>query len=171
VPVNGADPPAAGEPGAGLVRWDRRGTALFAVVAVAAAAVPDRFARPAAVVDLVLFAVGFVTLLLAYARAIGRSRTEAVDVIGVFLLGGEVAPPHVRRELRALFGVQVAVALVTASIRPYTSVAFGVLVPLYGLGLAGLWGATHGRFGPRVPSRRTGRPPASDPQADLGPDD
>jgi hypothetical protein len=169
--MNGAEPPGGGAPGAALVRWDRWGTALFVVVAVAAAAVPDRFARPAAVVDLVLFAVGLVTFLLAYVRAIGRSRTEAVDVVGVFLLGGDVAPPEVRRELRALFGVQVVVALVTASIRPYTSVAFGVLVPLYGMGLAGLWGATHGRFGPRTPRRRTGDPPTAAPQADLGPDD
>ena len=164
-------PAVAGVPGAGLLRWDRRGTVLFVVVATAAAAVPDRFARPAAVVDLVLFAVGLVTFLLAYARAIGRSRTEAVDVIGVFLLGGDVAPPEVRRELRLLFGVQVVVALVTASIRPYTSVAFGVLVPLYGMGLAGLWGATHGRFGPRQPGRRGGRAPAPDHQADLDADD
>lgn len=158
-------------PGAGLLRWDRWGTAVFVVVASAAAAVPDRFARPAAVVDLVLFTVGLGSFLLAYARAIGRSRTEAVDVIGVFLLGGDVAPPQVRRQLRGLFGVQVVVALVTASIRPYTSVAFGVLVPLYGMGLAGLWGATHGRFGPRVQGRRSGRPSGAGDRADLGPDD
>lgn len=163
-----SEPPVPGE---GLLRWDRRGTALFVVVAVAAAAVPDTFARPAAVVDLVLFAVGLGSFLLAYVRAIGRSRTEAVDVVGVFLLGGDVAPPEVRRELRALFGVQVVVALVTASIRPYTSVAFGVLVPLYGMGLAGLWGATHGTFGPRAPGRRPGRPPGAGDRADLDPDD
>jgi hypothetical protein len=158
-------------PGGRLLHWDRGGTALFVVVAVAAAAAPDTFARPAAIVDLVLFGIGLVTFLVAYARAIGRSRTEAVDVIGVFLLGGDVAPREVRRELRALFGVQVVVALVTASIRPYTSVAFGVLVPLYGMGLAGLWGATHGRFPPRSPGPRSGRAPGAGDRADLGTDD
>lgn len=158
-------------PGAAILRWDRRGTAVFAVVATAAAAAPDTLARPAAVVDLVLFTAGLVAFLVAYARAIGRSRTEAIDVVGAFLLGGDVAPPAVRRELRALVAVQVVVALVTASIRPYTSVAFGVLVPLYGLGLAGLWGATHGRFGPRRPRPGAGRPPEPDDRADLAADD
>lgn len=164
--------------GAAILRWDRRGTALFVVTASVAAAFPEQVARPAAVVDLVLFGAGLVALLTAYGRAIGRSRTEAVDVVGAFLLGGDVAPAAVRRELRRLAAVQAVVALVTASIRPYTAVAFGALVPLYGIGLAGLWGATHGRFGPRVPRRASprheepgdGTPPGGD-QADLGRDD
>ena len=33
-----------------------------------------------------------------------------------------------------------------ASIRPFTAVAFGILAPMLGLGLMGLWGARHGRF-------------------------
>ena len=36
-------------------------------------------------------------------------------ILGVFLLGGDVAPPEVRRELRRLFVVQVVVAAVGAS--------------------------------------------------------
>jgi hypothetical protein len=43
-------------------------------------------------------------------------------------------------------GAQTAIALGTAAARPFTSVAFGILVPMFGLGLAGLWGARHGRF-------------------------
>ena len=45
--------------------------------------------------------------------------------------------------------IQVVVALLTASIRLYTPLAFGILVPMWGLGLAGLWGARYGTFPPR----------------------
>ena len=41
---------------------------------------------------------------------------------------------------------QVAIGVGTAAARPFTSLAFGVLAPLYGLALTGLWGARHGRF-------------------------
>ncbi len=46
-------------------------------------------------------------------------------------------------------GVQIGVALVTASIRVFTSLAFGILVPVWGLGLLGLWCARYGEFEPR----------------------
>jgi hypothetical protein len=46
--------------------------------------------------------------------------------------------------------VQVVVALVTAIARPFTGLAFGILVPVFGLGLAGLWGARRGSFPSRV---------------------
>jgi hypothetical protein len=48
--------------------------------------------------------------------------------------------------LLSSFAVQVVFGLIAASIRIYTPVAFGLLVPMYGLGLAGLWGATYGTF-------------------------
>jgi hypothetical protein len=140
-------PPAAG---AGILRFSRVATVAFAVAAVAAAVAPEPLARPVAVFDCALFVVGMVAFLVAYARAIGRSRTEQVEILGVYFLGGGAAPPPVRRALLSDFAVQVVVAVVTASIRPYTAVAFGVLVPMLGLGLAGLWGATHGAFGARA---------------------
>jgi hypothetical protein len=34
--------------------------------------------------------------------------------------------------------------------------AFGILTPLYGLGIAGLWGARHGTFAPRRPTGADG---------------
>jgi len=40
--------------------------------------------------------------------------------------------------------------LVTASVRPFTGLAFGILVPTYGLGLVGLWAVRLGEFPPRV---------------------
>jgi hypothetical protein len=47
--------------------------------------------------------------------------------------------------------VQVVVVVAAASIRPFTEVAFGILAPMYGLGLMALWGARHGAFPPRPP--------------------
>ena len=38
-----------------------------------------------------------------------------------------------------------------ASIRPYTEVAFGILAPMFGLGLMGVWGGRYGEFPPRPP--------------------
>jgi hypothetical protein len=87
-------------------------------------------------------------------------------VLGVFFLGGDVAPPDVRRQLLGSAATQAIVAIVTASSRPYTAVAYGVLVPMLGLGLTGLWGATHGRFPPRAPARSHAAPAPED-QADC----
>jgi hypothetical protein len=55
----------------------------------------------------------------------------------------------VRAALLGSLAVEVVVALATAAARPYTSVASGILVPVYGLALCGLWAARHGRFAPR----------------------
>jgi hypothetical protein len=131
------------------VAW--RLTALFAVTATLAAISPTTFLRVVAVtVALVLFAIGMIVFLVAYFRAIGRSRYEVISVVGVYLFVGGVAPAAVRRSLLGALAVQTLVALATASVRPYTSLAFGVLVPLLGVALCGLWSARHGRFAERA---------------------
>ena len=58
----------------------------------AAAVVPDPLEYVAVPLDLVLFVVGCVAFLWAYAVAIGRSRYEAITMAGVFFLAGDVAP-------------------------------------------------------------------------------
>jgi hypothetical protein len=105
------------------------------------------------IVSLVLFAVGTIAFLAAYLTAIGRSRYDAIGMGGLFFLAGS-APRSVRRSMLLSFVLEVVVAFVTASIRIYTPVAFGLLVPMYGLGLMGLWGARFGEFPPReAPAR------------------
>ena len=135
-------------PGAGLVLVSWIGTGIFAAAATIATLLPDEAARPAAVVDGALFVVGVVAFLWAYGIAVGRSRTDAIGIGGLFFLSGS-APRVVRIRLLAALAVQVVIAIVSASIRPYTAVAFGILVPMFGLGLMGLWGARHGEFPPR----------------------
>jgi len=153
--------PAAGQgPGDAIVRASWWGTGIFALVAVAAAAEPDVLGVPALVLDVSLFAAGCVLFGIAFLRAAERSRTEAIGIGGLFFLAGDVAPPSIRRRLVGALLVQTVVGLGTAGVRLYTNLAAGTLVPLFGLGLCGLWAARYGRFGPRTPppATRGGRP-------------
>ena len=145
--------------GPGLVRASLWGTALFTATAVLAAAVPGAN-LVALAVALALFAGGAAVFVAALVRAAARSREEELALAGLFFLEG--APAPVRRRLLGSLAVEVVVALVTAGLRPNTSLAFGVLAPLWGQGLAGLWGARHGRFPPRRPPAPR-RPPVPRP--------
>jgi hypothetical protein len=149
-----ADTDVEAPPGAGIVVLSWAGTGIFAAAATVATLLPDEAARPAAFVDLVLFAVGVVAFLWAYVVAIARSRTDEVSISGLYFLSGS-APREVRVRLLVPCVLQVVIAIVSASIRPYTAVAFGILVPVFGLGLAGLWGARYGEFPPREPREST----------------
>jgi hypothetical protein len=149
--------------GARIVRVAWWGTGLFAVTAVAGA-VSDGIARDvAAVVAVGLFGVGIVLFFVAYARAVSRSRFDAVNVGGVYLLLG-TAPRAVQLRLTGALALQLVVAVVTAaataSVRPFTPLAFGLLVPMFGLACCGMWGAYHGAF-----------PARTDPRASLPADD
>jgi hypothetical protein len=133
-----------------IVRASLYGTALFTVVAVLAAATNSApVIVVSVVVDLVLFASGIVAFVLTLLRAADRSRRELVTLPGIWWLSGS-APAGVRKALLLALGVEIVVALTVASVRPFTGLAFSVLVPVYGLGLAGLWAARMGTFPPRV---------------------
>ena len=136
----------AGAPGAAIVRASWWGTAVFTVTAVVAVAAGGPLRSIAAAVALALFLAGCVIFLAAYARGLGRSRHELVAVSNLYFLTGATAPAAVKRSLLLSLGVQGAVALATAIARPYTSLAFGTLVPVYGLALCGLWASRHGTF-------------------------
>jgi hypothetical protein len=148
----GARPAVAGRR---IILANRWATVVFVVVSIAAAIVPDPLERVSVPVDLVLFAVGCATFLWGYALAIGRSQYEVVSLGGVFFLAGDVAPRAVALELRVALAVQVVVAVAVASARPFTALAFSVLVPMLGLGMMALWGGRHGSF----PSRDTDERP------------
>lgn len=132
------------------------GTAVFAVTAVLSAAFGGPFRAPAVTVAMALFVVGCVLFLWAFLVAVGRSRTDAISVVGVYLLSG-CAPQAVRRSLLGAAAAQTVIGVATAAWRPYTSLAFGVLVPMFGLALAGFWGARFGTFADRPDQRRRPR--------------
>lgn len=131
------------------------GTGAFLVTAIAADST-RALARPALVVAAGLFAAGCGVFVWAFVLMAGRSRREQLDLAGVWFLAGPVAPPAVRRRLLGAVVAELAGGIATAAVRPYTSLAAGVLVPVYGLALCGLWAARHGRFPPRPapPGRR-----------------
>lgn len=143
-----AEVTASSEP---LFRFDLWATIVFSVVAVAAAIFPGPLRIPFAVLSCVLFALGTVAFLWAYGKALERSRDQDVSVAMIY--GMTVAPRAVRLRFHLLTFVQSAVAIATAAIRPFTSQAFGILAPMLGIGLAGLWAARHGTFAERTDGR------------------
>ncbi len=72
-------------PGGGIVRVSLAGTALFTVLGVLGAIWPDVLSGPFLVVSLVEFLVGTVVFVLAFLRAVDRSRTEAIGIGGPVL--------------------------------------------------------------------------------------
>jgi len=132
------------------------GTTVSCVASVANAVTGDRdsYALSAAP-GLVLFALGGIAFLWAFAIAVERSRREAIGVGGLYFLAG-CAPRSVQVSMLAALAVQSTVPVVVAVIRPFT--AFGVLAPMWALGLAGLWGARHGRFPRRSEGPHERRP-------------
>jgi len=152
-----ADTPQAS--GRSLIWASWLGTAVFVVVS--ALSVGWVSLRPVGVsVSLILFGIGCIAFLWAYAIAVDRSRTDAIGIGGLYFLAGS-APKAVQRHLMASLAVQTVVSIVAASMRPFTTVAFGILVPMYGLGLAGLWAARYGFFPQRtklVPKKQRAKP-------------
>jgi hypothetical protein len=138
--------------GAGLINLDFAGTGAFVGIATLGALFPDALGVPAAVVSVVLFVIGCAAFLWAYAVAVSRSRADLIGIPGLFFLVGS-APKVVRFRLRIALGLQIVTAIVTAAVHPYTVAAYGVLVPVFGLGLMGFWGARNGTFQPRPADR------------------
>jgi hypothetical protein len=141
-----------------IVIADVVGTLAFSVTAITAAIV---FSTPAqwvgAITAMALFAVGVFTFLWSFWNAVQRSRQEHIGVMQMYLLLGDPTPARVRRIMLAMLIIQCTVALATALARsesedgsPGTSLAVGILVPMFGLGLNGLWCAFHGVFPPRA---------------------
>lgn len=148
---------STGRSGDRIVRASWAGTAVFALSAGLAAAA--RAAAPAALaVALLLFVTGTLCYGAAFVRAVGRSRVDDISVSGLFFLMGGAAPRPVAAQLLGSCSVEVVTAVATAAVRINSSLAFGILAPIYGLSLVALWGARHGTYPPRrAPSPRGAR--------------
>ncbi len=136
--------------GRGLVVWSWAGTAVFAITAVAATIDLDLFGPLAVAVALFLFGIGLAAMSWAFGIAVARSRFDAIGIGGLFFGAGS-APTPVRRHLLGSLVAEVIIGVTTASIRVFTTLAFGTLVPVFALGLSGLWCARHGSFEPTDP--------------------
>ncbi|MFM8627120.1 MAG: hypothetical protein ACKOCC_09285 [Actinomycetota bacterium] len=141
-------------------------TAVFVVSAVISTVIFDQPWKAVAVaVAIAAFSVGVVAFLWGYFAAVQRSRRDDIAVAALYFLVDGVAPRSIARVMNGLLTVQVTVGLVTAIVRgstdgePGSTLAFGILVPMLGLGLNGLWGALHGTFRPRATEVHGGDPP------------
>lgn len=140
-----------------IVFADVIGTVAFVVTAVTAAVVFSTASQwVGAISAMALFAVGVFAFIWSFFNAVQRSREEQISVTQVYLLLGSPTPPRVRWIMLSMLVVQTVVGLATAIARseaddgsPGTSLAVGVLVPMFGMGLNGLWCAFHGVFPPR----------------------
>ncbi|MEK7292506.1 MAG: hypothetical protein AAB088_03565 [Actinomycetota bacterium] len=138
-----------------LVRTNVIGTGLFVVSASAAAVVFTPVFRTLGVaVAVVLFVVGVAAFIWGYFTALQRSRYDNISIAALFFLLGGVANRRVRTIMNGCLVVQGSCGLVTALARTSTdgrsgsTLAFGVLVPLFGMGLNGLWSSRYGTFSP-----------------------
>jgi hypothetical protein len=141
-----------------IVRVNVVGTVIFVATAVFAAAVFSTTAQwVGASTAMALFAVGVFAFLWGFWNAVQRSRDEEVSVTQLYMLLGAGTPKDVRRTMLLMLGIQVVAAFGTAIWRidgpdgsPGSSLAVGLLVPMFGLGLNGLWAAYHAEFGKRM---------------------
>ena len=138
-------------------------TSLFLVVTVVAAVVFTPATRAAGVgVDLVLFGIGVAAFIWGYFSAVQRSRVDEISVASLYFLTGQVADKHVQKTMNGCLIAQLVIGLAGAIARSSTdgkagsTLAFGVLVPLLGLGLNGLWASQFGTFTPREQPDRQG---------------
>lgn len=141
-----------------IIRVNTAGTVVFTVSALIAAVIFDGFAKTQGVVVAIgLFVSGVVFFLWGYAQAVRRSRYDSMAVTELYFLVGSGIDRRVARTMNGLLVVQVLVAVITASVRastpalqgrstPGSTLAFGILVPVFGLGLNGLWASRFGRF-------------------------
>jgi hypothetical protein len=167
------------EPGQRIVYANVVGTGVFVVVAAIASAI-EGLRTAAVVVFLLLFAAGVFCFLASYATALERSRTDEIGTANLYLLTGSTAPPSTKRLMLLALGAQTVVALVVTFVGLQSignddpnPLAFAVLVPMFGLGLNGLWASRHGAFGPRIlttqPTRRRPSVPTPETEQEQNP--
>lgn len=127
-------------------------TAVLAAATLAAVVDPDAFDSLFLAVALVWFLAGSALFAVDVVIAATRGRQSNIGMGGLFFLVGS-APRSVQQQLIGSFVIQIVIALVGAGIgfsriegREVNALAFGVLAPMAGLALCGLWGARHGLF-------------------------
>jgi hypothetical protein len=130
---------------------DAVGTAALAVVTVISAATSaDAVQVLNLIVAAVLFLGGCVGFAIGFLRAVGRSRTETIDLAGLFYLTGS-ASQEARRWFLGLWFAQIAIAVAAI---PLTDPPFAVMAPVWGIGVLTWWAGGHATFPPRTdPSR------------------
>lgn len=119
---------------------------VLGVVATVAAIVEESARLPLVVLSSIGFVAGAVLMAAGVAIGSARSRTEFVTLGGLLLMAAPHHEPGRARTLRLLAAVQTVVGVGGAIARPFTTVAFASLLPMFGLGVMAWVGARDGRF-------------------------
>ena len=130
-----------------IVRFALAGGAVHLLATIAAVLWTEALEAVFVVVCLALFGLGMAAFVRTMLIVAGRSRTEELSVGGIWFLTD--APKAVKRTLLGVFALEIVVAVAGSSFRPYSVLAFGIFVPVHGLGMCGLWSAERGEFPPR----------------------
>ena len=151
-----------------IVLADVVGTLAFTVTAITAAVVFSTAAQwVGAITAMALFAIGVFAFLWSYWNAVQRSRDEQIGVMQMYLLLGAADPAagaaddaaDARGPESSSPSRRPSPARSPTTDRRVRRSPSGILVPMFGLGLNGLWCAFHGVFppraGPRGDRRRT----------------
>lgn len=140
-----AETDEGGDLGRGLVVASWAGTGVLAVTVAAGVGALDTVAPAVVAVSAAMFLAGSVAFFLAYARAVARSRHELIGIGGLYFMAGS-APRSVRRSMMGSLWVEVALVVVAVAVKPFSSLVFTSLAPVYAIGLAGMWTSRHGAF-------------------------
>jgi hypothetical protein len=132
-------------PGRRLVEASWVGTFVLAVAVGAGLVALDSVAPAVVATSAALFVGGSVMFFVGYARAVERSRHELLGIGGIYFMAGST-PRRVRRHMMASLVIEVVLVIVAVSVKPFSSLVFTSLAPMWGLGCAGAWAATHGTF-------------------------
>lgn len=133
----------AGRP---LLLVDALGTVTLVMVTVLGSLWDDDTARLVNLVASgVLFVGGSLAFTVGFVVAAARSRRDFIHLAGLFYLTGAASSP-IRRAFLGLWYLQIATA--TASVFTIDP-PFGVMAPVWGIGIITWWAAAHGRFAAR----------------------
>jgi len=138
-------PPWADVPGRRLIQASWAGTAVLAVAVLAGIVALDAAAPVVVAVSGAMFVGGSVAFFVGYAKAVDRSRRELLGIGGIYFMAGST-PRRVRRSMMTSLGLEVLLVVVAVAAKPFSSLVFTSLAPMWGLGFAGAWAALHGSF-------------------------
>ena len=128
----------------------KRATMIVALVQLSATLAAllggDEIRGAVAIAFVVIFLTGSAVFLWAFVIAASRSRDEAVSVVGAFFLGDGAIERNDRRWLFGWMASQSVIGLAGAIAQPFTALAFGILVPMFGIGVIAMVGARFGSF-------------------------
>lgn len=144
-----ADPGETSEVDLGLIRLSIRSTTAFTAFSALTYLTEDSLDLVYAIVCGVVFVIGVLLFALGMWNGIQRSRVDEVTLTGLVAIDGTHVPRSARNLLWLSVAVQIIVSIGFASLRPFSQQAFGLLVPVLGLGLATLWGSRFAAFHPR----------------------